>query len=162
MGPQLLPGAMGADCRALLDLSFRPLTRRSFMSRWRAFAAYCRDRHLRALPAGAATIVGYVAFEHPRGALAPKSLAKYLSTIRTVHAMACHPDPTSAKVVSLAVAGHKAAHAARVDGQDRKRLPIPVEFIKRVLLVGVYTTDSTIGVKGQRRYSVWALSPPPR
>jgi len=141
MGPQLLPGAMGADSRALLDLSFRPLTRRSYMSRWRAFATYCRDRNLRALPADAAAIVGYVAFEHSRGALAPKSLAKYLSTIRTVHAMACHPDPTAAKVVSLAVAGHKAAHAARVDGQDLKRLPIPANFIKRVLLVGVYTND---------------------
>ena len=55
--------------------------------------------------------------------------------------MACHPDPTAAEVVLLAVAGHKAAHAARVDGQDRKRLPIPAEFVKRVLLVGVYTKD---------------------
>ena len=139
--PQLLPGALGDASRALLAQSFRPLTRRSYMSRWRAFATYSRDRHLRALPADAATIFGKIALENGRGALPPKSLAKYLSTIRTVHAMACHSDPTSAKVVSLAVAGHKAAHAERMDGQNCKRLPIPAEFIKRVLLVGVYTTD---------------------
>jgi len=141
MGPQLLAGAMGADSRALLDLSFRPLTRRSCMSRWRAFSTYCRDRRLHALPAEAATIVGQVAFEHSRGALDQNSLAKYLSTIRTVHAMAYHPDPTTAKVVPLAVARHTAAPVAWVDGHDSKRLLIPAGSIKRVLLVGVYMKD---------------------
>jgi len=135
---------MGADSRALLDLSFRPLTRRSYMSRWCAFATNCRDRHLHALVAHAATIFRFVAFEHSRGALAPKSSVKYLSTIRIVYAMARHPDPTATKVVSLAVAGHKKAHAVEVDGQDRKRLPIAADFIKRVVLVGVYTKDDEI------------------
>jgi len=132
---------MGAPSRSLLLHAYRPSTRSSFMSRWKAFLAFCDDRLLVPLPDDAATIVGYIAHETDRQAPAPKSLAKYLSTIRSIHALAGWPDPTRAHIVVLAAAGQKAVHAARVGAQSRKRLPIPAEFIMQVPNVGLVTTD---------------------
>jgi len=139
--PQLLPGAMGAPSRSLLWQAYRPSTRSCYMSRWRSFVTFCTDRLLVPLPADAATIVGYIVYENKRKALAPNSLRKYFSTIRSIHALAGCPDPTAAHVVTLAVAGYKAVHAALVGSQSPKWLPIPAEFITHVLYLGVGTPD---------------------
>lgn len=100
------------------------------MSKCRAFFSYCKLHNRDPLPASAPTVIGYILHELTRGALAPPSLAKYLSAVASWHTLAGHADPTKDKLVELAVFGFR-AHALEQAGGELalQRVPLPAAYI---------------------------------
>jgi len=126
----------------LLLSGYRPNTRRSYMSKCRAFFAYCATHHRAPLPASVATIVGYVVYELERGTLAPPSLSKYLSAVASLHRVAGHDDPTKDKLVQLAVFGYRSHALERCGGElALQRMPLPADYILRVCILGLATPN---------------------
>lgn len=133
---------------ALLARGYRPNTELSYMSKFRAFLAYC-ERHGRSpLPADPTTMVGYVLWEQQRGALAPPSLAKYISAVSSVHKIAGYPDPSAHFLVRLAVYGYCAWALEEAGGElALQRMPLPATFILQVCDVGLSTLDALLRVQ---------------
>lgn len=88
---------------ALLLRSYRPETRRSYMSKVRAFFTYFQCHPRTPLPAPVPTLIGWVLFERQRCALAPPSLEKYLSAVASLHSLAGYEDLAKDKLVRLAL-----------------------------------------------------------
>ena len=130
---------------ALLARGYRPNTKLSYMSKCRAFFAYCARYGRDPLPASPATMVGYVLHELERAALAPPSLVKYLSAVSSLHRLAGHGDPVKDPLVQLAVYGHR-AHALEAAGGALalQRMPLPASFILRVCDLGLATPNALL------------------
>ncbi len=72
-------------------------TQRARRSDWKAFTAFCQERHFPALPAEPAVVAEFLrALSTPIGVTPARSVAtlqRYLSTIAHAHALADLPDP---------------------------------------------------------------------
>lgn len=87
---------------ALLPRSYRPETRRSYTYKMRALFLSCKMHQCAPLPASVPTLIGWVLFDRQRGALAPPSLEKNLSSVASLHRLACYDDTTKEKLMRLA------------------------------------------------------------
>lgn len=126
----------------LLLKGYRPNTQRTYMAKCRAFFPYCAQHNRDPLPASVPTVIGYVLYELERGALAPPSLAKYLSAVASLHRLAGHDDPTKDKLVQLAVFGFRAHALERAGGElQLQRMPLPASYILRVCDLGLATPN---------------------
>jgi len=122
---------------------YQPNTRRSYMSKCRAFFIYCGKYNRAPLPASVATIIGYILHELERGQLAPPSLSKYLSAVASVHRLAGHADPTKDKLVQLAIFGFRSHALERAGGGlALQRMPLPADYILRVCELGLATPNA--------------------
>jgi len=132
----------------LLLRGYRPNTQRSYMSKCRAFFSYCAEHHRDPLPASVSTVIGYVLYELERGALAPPSLSKYLSAVASLHRLAGHDDPTTDKLVQLAVFGFRAYALERAGGElQLQRMPLPAAYILRVCDLGLATPNAYLSLQ---------------
>jgi site-specific recombinase XerD len=78
-----------------------PNTLRGYRSDWSEFTTWCTHRRLSPLPAGAATISGYLT-ELARAGAKVGTMSRRLSAIRFAHQLRDLPDPTiSARVVAV-------------------------------------------------------------
>lgn len=117
------------------------------MSKCRAFFSYCKDHNRDPLPASAPTVIGYILHELTRGALAPRSLAKYLSAVASLHTLAGHVDATKETLVQLAMFSFR-AHALEQAGGDfaLQRLLLPAACILRVCELGLSTPNAYLSI----------------
>lgn len=115
---------------ALLLAGYRPNTHRFHMSKCRTFFRYFAEHDRAPLPSSAATVVGYILHALQRGALAPPSLSQNLSAVAAFHHLAGHPDPTTDKLVQLAVYGFRSHALERAGGElALLRMPLPAAYI---------------------------------
>eukprot|EP00170_Pyropia_yezoensis_P000990 contig_4604_g993 len=137
------------DAAARLVLKgYRPNTQRSYMSKCRGFFSYCKQYDRDPLPASMPTVMGYVLYELENGALAPPSLAKYLSAVASLHLLAGHPDHTKDKLVQLAVFGFRATALERAGGElERQWMPLPADYILRVCNLGLSTPNAYLSLQ---------------
>lgn len=98
-------------------------THRARKADWEVFGAWCHNNGFQALPASVDTVVCFIldlAAGETVAARKPATLARYLSTISTVHQGAGHESPTDNARVRVVVAG------LRRDLGTRQRLAAPV------------------------------------
>ena len=133
-----------AAAAALLQSGYRPSTRTSYMSKFRAFLLYCGAHDREPLPASTSTIVGYILWEQQRAKLTPPSLEKYLSAIKAVHVVAGHPDPLAHYLVRLARFGFRSGALERAGALRPQRLPLPAAWMLAVVDFGLGTTDTLL------------------
>jgi len=137
-----------AAAAALMLGGYRPNTRRSYMSKWRFFLAYCAAHGRVPLPATPATVVGYTLWEQRRRALSPPSLQKYFSAVASAHAVAGYDDPTKHFLVRLCVHGYRKWALEEAGGElAPQRMPLPAGFILRVCDLGLSTPDAHLRVQ---------------
>jgi len=82
-------------------------TQRARRSDWKAFLAFCQERHFQALPAAPAVVVEFLErMSTPLGdtpARAVATLQRYLSTVAHAHTLSDLPDPTRTAYVKGAL-----------------------------------------------------------
>lgn len=107
----------------LLAAGYSPATRTSYTSKFRPFMTYCEAQDRTQLPASTATMVGYILWQQQRGKLAPASLEKYLSAIKTVHMLAGLCDPLQHYLVRLARHGYRRSRGGAEYGETESPDP---------------------------------------
>ncbi|MGH3365938.1 MAG: site-specific integrase [Nocardioidaceae bacterium] len=109
-----MPARLGTDALALaaelpltedeagyVEAARAPNTLRGYRSDWSEFTAWCTRHRLEPLPAGAATISGYLT-ELARAGAKAGTMSRRLSAIRFAHQLRNLPDPTTgARVVAV-------------------------------------------------------------
>src|SRR5690349_2260157 len=96
-----------AVARAFAEASRAASTRRAYATDWRAFAAWCADRELTALPASPATVAVWLSAGATAGA-APATIGRRLAALGDAHRRAGHPVPLQAaggSVIQDVIAG---------------------------------------------------------
>lgn len=86
-------------------------TVRGYRADWADFAAWCNDHRLDPLPAGPATVTGYLTALAGRG-LRVGTLSRRLSAIRFAHQLRDLPDPTAGARVVAVWEGIRRTHSA--------------------------------------------------
>lgn len=104
VGPSVTDSHNPTAVANLLLQGYRPYTRRSNMTKFRAFSGYCTTNHRAPLPSSVTTIIAYLVYELERGALAPPSLS--LSAVESLLSLAGHADPTKHTLVQIALFGY--------------------------------------------------------
>lgn len=125
--PNRAPGRLGADALALaaelpltedeasyVEAARAPNTLRGYRSDWSEFTAWCTRHRLEPLPAGAATISGYLT-ELARAGAKVGTMSRRLSAIRFAHQLRDLPDPTTGARVVAVWEGIRRTHGAPPD-----------------------------------------------
>jgi integrase len=118
---------LGADALALaaelpltedeagyVEAARAPNTLRGYRSDWSEFTAWCTRHRLESLPAGAATISGYLT-ELARAGAKVGTMSRRLSAIRFAHQLRDLPDPTTGARVVAVWEGIRRTHGAPPD-----------------------------------------------
>jgi len=120
-----------AAARAYVDASRAASTLRGYMTDWRQFARWCRDRGGDALPASPALVAVYLASLADRG-LAPPSVARALAAIGHAHKRAGHPPPHRAAdgtIIADALAGIRRARTTSPGRKDAADADIVMQLL---------------------------------
>ncbi len=125
--PHRAPARLGADALALaaelaltedeagyIEAARAPNTLRGYRSDWSEFTAWCTRHRLEPLPAGAATISGYLT-ELARAGAKVGTMSRRLSAIRFAHQLRDLPDPTTGARVLAVWEGIRRTHGAPPD-----------------------------------------------
>jgi site-specific recombinase XerD len=125
--PAQVPARLGADALALaaglpltddeagyVEAARAPNTLRGYRSDWSEFTAWCTRHRLEPLPAGAATISGYLT-ELARAGAKVGTMSRRLSAIRFAHQLHDLPDPTTGARVVAVWEGIRRTHGAPPD-----------------------------------------------
>lgn len=88
-----------------------PATRKAYWKDFEIFGLWCQDRDLDSLPATAAAVAAYLAFEADRGSK-PSTIGRRCAAIRYVHGIAGHPSPTGDERVKAVIRGIRRTHGA--------------------------------------------------
>ncbi len=102
-------------------------TIRVYQVHWRRFEGWCRENHLRCLPAKPATAAAYAAFL--AGDHKPGSIQAALSAISQAHKMAGHDSPTLSPEVRVTMAGIRRKRGVRQQGKK----PLMVDELRRLI-----------------------------
>lgn len=104
------PSALSTACpdltsaRAYAAASKAPATIKAYSGAWLAFAEWCAEQSLNALPATGATVAAYLAHRADEGAR-PASMDLYLAAISEAHRCAGHASPRESAEVRAVRAG---------------------------------------------------------
>ena len=94
-----------------LEGAYADATIRSYRSDCSAFAAWCRRKRVRALPATPETIARYI--EASAGMVRPTTLKRRLAAIAKLHRLTGNSSPTEDEIVALAMRRAKRAQPSR-------------------------------------------------
>ncbi len=109
-----------AQARFYLDAARAASTRKAYESDWTRFAAWCRTRDAKTLPAAPALVALYLSALAARG-LAPPSIARAQAAIADAHTRAGFLPPHRAEggsVIATMLAGIRRAHASPPSRKD--------------------------------------------
>ncbi|WP_295844952.1 site-specific integrase [Tardiphaga sp.] len=102
-----LPAVHQADIERALDYALADKaesTRKAYRSDFAAFEAWCRSRQISHMPATAAAVASYLAWEAAQGAKA-STIGRRCAAIRYFHKLACETTPTDAESVKATMRG---------------------------------------------------------
>ena len=102
------------DEAGYVEAARAPNTLRGYRSDWSEFTAWCTRHQLEPLPAGAATISGYLT-ELARAGAKVGTMSRRLSAIRFAHQLRDLPDPTTGARVVAVWEGIRRKHGAPPD-----------------------------------------------
>lgn len=117
----------------------RPGTADRYGGLWAAFAAYCRSRGVRALPATTATVVHYIGYQWRRGTVVAATLKPMLAAVRKRHVAAGFGNPCNSELVREAKAGFRRAGLTFRPDTRPIRIPLPSAIAWRQALLAPYT-----------------------
>jgi len=100
-----------ADEAGYVEAARAPNTLRGYRSDWAEFTTWCTRARLDPLPAGPATITGYLT-ELARAGAKVGTMSRRLSAIRFAHQLHDHPDPTTGARVVAVWEGIRRTHGA--------------------------------------------------
>jgi integrase len=109
--------------RAAEDLaraSLSPATRRAYQAAWDAFASWCSQNALDALPAAPETLSLYLAFLAPQKGV--RTIGKALAAIALAHRSAGFDSPTEAPLVRRVARGLRRTHGKPAAAKDPVRV----------------------------------------
>jgi site-specific recombinase XerD len=106
-----LDDALTPDEARYVDASRAPNTRRGYAADWRDFAGWCADHRRTPMPATPVTISLYLTALAGHGAKVG-TIARRLSTLRLLHRLGGHGDPTADSRVTTVWDGIRRVHGA--------------------------------------------------
>ena len=106
---------VASQARDYMRAAKSPSTRRAYRADWQAFAAWCRDQGLCALPAAPATVALYLAAQAP--VLRPATLGRRLVAISAAHRAAGHALDTRHAAIRETLAGIKRTYGTAQRGK---------------------------------------------
>lgn len=123
-----------------LEGAYAPATIRGYKADFEAFAKWCACRGIDPIPAGRASIIGFLEEEAPLCAM--NTLERRLYAIRRVHKLLALADPTDDEDVRLALRRIKRSKFAR----PKQAKGLTSAYLKRFLEV---QPDTLIGLRNR-------------
>jgi integrase len=122
------PGPDLTSARSYAAAAKSEATKRAYSRAWAAFAAWCEDQGVSALPATGATVAASLAHRADEGAK-PASLDLYLAAISEAHRCAHHASPRESAEVRAVRAGIRRTHGTA----QRRAAPATAEVVRAMV-----------------------------